>query len=147
MYGEVLGDLGLSSEEKVLIKKLIYEVEEALSVLELRVREGVRNLSDAYALRYALIQVVEGLATIASRIAENHGAVIEGYVEAMKFLSRIRVVEPEVGEKLVKLARLRNLLVHRYWIVDDERIVREAKGNGIETIREAIRGIRRLIEG
>ena len=87
------------------------------------------------------------MATIASRIAEDHGAVIEGYVEAMKFLSRIRVVEPEVGEKLVKLARLRNLLVHRYWIVDDERIVREAKGNGIETIREAIRGIRRLIEG
>ena len=50
MYGEVLEDLGLSSEEKALIKKLIYEVEEALSVLELRVREGVRNLSDAVAV-------------------------------------------------------------------------------------------------
>jgi len=50
MYGEALENLGLSSEEKALIKKLIYEVEEALSVLELRVREGVRNLSDAVAV-------------------------------------------------------------------------------------------------
>ena len=50
VYGEVLEDLEFSSEEKALIKKLIYEVEEALSVLELRVREGVRNLSDAVAV-------------------------------------------------------------------------------------------------
>lgn len=140
----------LSDEEKALIKKLIYEVEEALSVLELRVREGIRDLSDAYALRYALIQVVEGLAVIASRIAEAYGALVEGYVEAMKFLSRIGVVEFEVSEKLVRLARLRNLLVHRYWVIDDKddkRILREAKENGIETIKEVIKSIQKFIEG
>ena len=45
----------------------------------------------------------------------------------MKFLLRLNIVNSEIGEKLVKLARLRNLLVHRYWIIDDERILKEAR--------------------
>lgn len=37
----------LGDEEKALVRKLVYEVEEALGVLELRVREGIRDLGDA----------------------------------------------------------------------------------------------------
>jgi len=138
--------LKLSEEEKALIRKLIYDVEEALSVLEHYVKAGIGGLSDAYAVRYALIQIVESLATVASRMAETYGTVVEGYVEAMRFLVRVNIVKPELGEKLVRLARLRNLLVHRYWVVDDNRVLKEARENGVETIREVLRNIRRLIE-
>jgi len=44
------------------------------------------------------------------------------------------------------VARLRNLLVHRYWVVDDIRVLKEARENGVETVREVLRNIRRLIE-
>ena len=43
-------------------------------------------------------------------------------------------------------ARLRNLLVHRYWVVDDSRVLKEARENSVETVREVLRNIRRLIE-
>lgn len=134
-------------EDKALIKKILYEVEEALEVLKSHVETGIRNRSDAFALRYALIQAVEGLAVIASRLAETRGAVIEGYVEAMDFLTRAGVVNSQIGGELVKLARLRNLLVHRYWTVSDERILEEARGSGIRTLEEAVRSVRRLAEG
>lgn len=51
-----------------------------------------------------------------------------------------------MGE-LVKLARLRNLLVHRYWIVDDERMISEARSGGLHAIRAAIDDIRGFTEG
>ena len=137
----------LSPEDKALVKKALYEVEEALRVLKSRVERGVKDLGDAFAIRYALIQIVEGLAIVASRLAEARGAVVEGYVEAMEFLVRAGVVDSRTGEGLAKLARLRNLLVHRYWRVDDERIVREAKRGGVKVVEEAIERVRRLIEG
>jgi len=89
---------------------------------------------------------VESLATVALRMAETYGTVVEGYVEAMRFLVRVNIVKPELGGKLVRLARLRNLLVHRYWVVDDSRVLKEARENGVETVREVLRNIRRLIE-
>ena len=137
----------LSPEDKALIKKALYEVEEAFSVLKSRIERGIGDLGDAFAVRYALIQIVEGLAIIASRLAEAKGTVVEGYVEAMEFLARIGVVDSRTGDGLAKLARLRNLVVHRYWRVDDERIVREAKGSGIKVVAEAIKSVRRLVEG
>ena len=137
----------LDIESKNLIKKLIYEAEEALKVLKQYAKKGVKDLSDIYALRYSIIQIVESIALIASRIAETRGTVIEGYTEAMKFLARTGIVKAETGEKLVKLARLRNLIVHRYWVINDERILKEARENGIEAIEEAIENVRKLVEG
>ncbi len=141
------GVSGLAIEDRVLIRKLLYEVEEALKVLKSRVDKGVRDLGDAFAVRYAIIQIVESLAIISSKLAEVHGAVIEGYVEAMKFLSRLGIVNSEAGEVLVRLARLRNLLVHRYWVIDDGRIIKEARESGIRAIEVAVEGVRRLLEG
>jgi len=135
----------LTIEDKALIRKLLYEVEEALEVLKSRVNKGIKDIGDTFAVRYAIIQIVEGLAIISSKLAEVHGVIIEGYIEAMKFLLKLNIANSEIGEKLVKLARLRNLLVHRYWIIDDERILKEARENGIRTIEVVIENIRRLL--
>ncbi|ABL78651.1 DUF86 domain-containing protein [Thermofilum pendens] len=137
----------LSAEDKALVRKVLYEVEQALGVLRLCAERGVRDLADAFALRYAVIQVVEGLAVIASRLAELRGTVVEGYVEAMSFLARAGIVDPAVGEELVRLARLRNLLVHRYWEVSDEKILEEARKSGVKTVEEAVKSVRRFVEG
>lgn len=133
-------------EDKVLIKKLLQEAEEALEVLKTYVNSGIRNLSEAFAVRYAIIQIVESLAIVSSKLAEAYGIVIEGYVEAMRFLSKINIVSLEISEKLIKLARLRNLLVHKYWVVDDKRILKEARENGIKTIEVVIENIRKLLK-
>ena len=56
-------------------------------------------------------------------------------------------LDEDIVKSLVRLARLRNLIIHRYWEIDDSRIVAEVKGSGLEIIRRALDGIRRFIEG
>ncbi len=64
----------------------------------------------------------------------------EGYVQVFR-----RAAEYLLGgenDTLVRLARLRNLIVHRYCEVDDHLIWRVARGNGVEEIRRIIARLR-----
>ncbi len=93
------------------IKRLLRDVEDALSVIERLASRKELGVEGRYALRYAIIEAVEALALISQRLARALDYPLEGYVDSMKFLSRIGVVEENVAEDL---ARLRNLLVHKY---------------------------------
>ncbi len=137
----------LSDEDKVFIKRLLQDIEEALRVLVDKASLDKPGVDDLFALRYSIIEIVESLAVVSTHIAQSLGYSLEGYVEAMRFLSRQGIVDLDVGERLVRLARLRNILIHRYWVVDDYRVIREARENGIECIRRALNGLYRLIEG
>jgi len=46
------------------------------------------------------------------------------------------VISPRVGEGMQKLVRLRNLIIHRYWEVDDARVYREARSGGLDLVEE-----------
>ena len=138
---------GLSIDDIVYIKKLLHEIEEALGVIEKVVRRKRLRINDKYALRYAIVEIVESLALISQRIARAMDYPLEGYVEAMKFYSKAHILDEDIVKGLVRLARLRNLIIHRYWEIDDNRIVAEARGSGLEVIRRALDGIRRFIEG
>lgn len=138
---------GLGIDDIVYIKKLLHEIEEALGVIEKVVRRKRLRINDKYALRYAIVEIVESLALISQRIARAMDYPLEGYVEAMKFYSKAHILDEDIVKGLVRLARLRNLIIHRYWEIDDNRIVAEARGSGLEIIRRALDGIRRFIEG
>jgi len=138
---------GLGIDDIVYIKKLLHEIEEALGVIEKVVRRKRLRINDKYALRYAIVEIVESLALISQRIARAMDYPLEGYIEAMKFYSKAHILDEDIVKGLVRLARLRNLIIHRYWEIDDNRIVAEARGSGLEIIRRALDGIRRFIEG
>ncbi|RLG79930.1 MAG: hypothetical protein DRO40_11965 [Thermoprotei archaeon] len=138
---------GLGIDDIVYIKKLLHEIEEALGVIEKVVRRKRLRINDKYALRYAIVEIVESLALISQRIARAMDYPLEGYVEAMKFYSKAHILDEDIVKGLVRLARLRNLIIHRYWEIDDNRIVAEARGSNLEIIRRALDGIRRFIEG
>jgi len=138
---------GLSIDDIVYIKKLLHEIDEALGVIEKVVRRKRLRINDKYALRYAIVEIVESLALISQRIARAMDYPLEGYIEAMKFYSKAHILDEDIVKGLVRLARLRNLIIHRYWEIDDNRIVAEARGSGLEVIRRALDGIRRFIEG
>ncbi len=140
-------ELGIKLDDTTrdVIRRLISEIEEALEVIKDKVRMEALSPSDKFALRYAIIQIVEALAVIATKLGASMDYPITGYSDAILFLMREGIIDRNTGEKLVRLARLRNILVHRYWEVDDIRIIREAQNNGIESIRRAIDDIRKLI--
>jgi uncharacterized protein YutE (UPF0331/DUF86 family) len=47
---------------------------------------------------------------------------------------------------MAALAMLRNLIVHRYWLVNDSRIYREAKASGMRLISKFVEEVREYVE-
>ncbi len=61
--------------------------------------------------------------------------------------SEYGVVFRGVGEGMGRLARLRDLVVHRYWEIDDARIYGEARGGGLGTIKRFVEEVGRFALG
>ncbi len=99
-----MSTIKLSVEDKRMMLRLLVEAEEALKVLEDVVSRDVLDLKDRYAMRYAIVQIVESLAIISLKIAEKVGRPIESYVEALSLLSKVNVVNEKTGLKLKQLS-------------------------------------------
>jgi len=136
----------ISCDEAKLVIKLLDEAAEALAVIEDLLSTGLAGVRDRYALRYAVIELVEALASASARLARALGASVECYVDAMKRLGELGIVSSGDVGALIRLARLRNLLVHRYWIVDDGRILEEAGRGGVDAVRRALEAVRRFVD-
>ncbi len=147
MHGDRLDSVELSGDDKVFIRRVLKDIETAYKVLVSEVESKDLDIRDFFTIRYCIIVIVESIATIASRIAGRMGYVIEGYVESIKFLVKQGIIDSDLGDRLTRLARLRNLLVHRYWEIDDRRIVEEARSNGLEAIKRVLDVFSKLIEG
>ena len=77
------------------------------------------------ALKYLLIEGVEAIADLCQHVlAKTKGIACEGYVDCILKAGREGIVTAELAGKLRRLADLRNHLVHRYWIIDDEQLFR-----------------------
>ena len=51
-----------------------------------------------------------------------------------------------VAESIARLVSLRNLIVHRYRVVDDLKIYESAKNSGVESIERFIEEVSRYVE-
>jgi len=86
-----------------------------------------RNL---YTIEHLLLICVESVATICShlmaKLARKSSA---SYGECFQGLQELGILDDELLERLIRMARFRNLLVHRYWEVDSKRILQYAREN------------------
>ncbi len=137
--------------DKDRIGRLLDEIRRSLRVAEevvsLSLEDFLSDVRNRYTLRLALVEVVEaaavlGLHILRERFGEEE---IEGYARVFEKLANYGVVSRDVGESMRRLARLRNIIVHRYWEVDDARIYREARGNGLEAIRKFVREVEEYV--
>jgi uncharacterized protein YutE (UPF0331/DUF86 family) len=46
------------------------------------------------------------------------------------------LLDEELGNNLSKMASFRNLIIHRYWVVDDSQILEMLRSGGIEDIKK-----------
>jgi len=132
------------------IKRRINELKEALRYIEKILEEDeekfVTDFKSRFTLRHLILMIVESAASIAMHIlAEKFGERVESYGEAFKKLSYHGVIGPSTALEMASLARLRNLIVHRYWLVDDIRIYRESKGSGISIIKKFIEEVEEYV--
>ncbi|MBI5562138.1 MAG: DUF86 domain-containing protein [Deltaproteobacteria bacterium] len=109
---------------------------DALGQMESILGEGRQSyLSDPKsraALKYLLIETVEAVADVCQHLlARTKGLPCEGYVDCAAKAGKAGIISPELSNRLRRLADLGNSLIHRYWIIDDERLFNETlEGKG-----------------
>lgn len=109
------------------ILRLLGEVKKALGVLrEFQKEEKERLLGDLKLLgsvKYYFIVAIEGCADVGNHIlSREYWSTPESYADIFSALGQKGVIPPSLAQELVNMAKLRNLLVHLYWKVDDERL-------------------------
>ncbi len=69
----------------------------------------------------------------------------KGYPDCFEKLYQAKIITKELGEKLGRAARLRNIMIHKYWEIDDRKVFKSAKEN-IGDFEEFLRQINKFIE-
>ncbi len=116
------------------ISKGIADILEAKAQMEKILSSGKEAfLSDrrnSLALKYLLIQAVEAIADVCQHIlAKTKGVACSGYVDCIVKAGENEVIQSSLATNLRKLADLRNSLVHRYWIINDDELFEHCTAN------------------
>jgi len=86
-----------------------------------------RNLYTVMHLLLLTIEAVAGLCT--HFLAKTARIAPTSYAECFEGLRQLGFVDEDLAGRLVQMARFRNLLLHRYWDVDEARVLRYAREN------------------
>lgn len=62
--------------------------------------------------------------TIFKNLKHGLQKAVNEYAECFEILKEGKLIPPELSVELIKMARFRNLVVHRYWEADDRKIIR-----------------------
>jgi uncharacterized protein YutE (UPF0331/DUF86 family) len=75
------------------------------------------------ALKYLLIEAVEAISDVCQHLlAKSMGVACNGYVDCILKAGINGIIQESLSRKLRKLADLRNSLIHRYWVIDDQEL-------------------------
>lgn len=108
-------------------KKLLSEANRSLNILKGLAKldrvQIVENDANLDRVKYNFIIVIQSLIDICNHIvAKGHGRVPEDYGDCFKSLSELGVIDSNLAARLSKMAGFRNLLIHLYWQVDDNKV-------------------------
>jgi uncharacterized protein YutE (UPF0331/DUF86 family) len=109
------------------IRQIIGEINFAFSKLEamskLDEEHFLKNHEKIDSAKYNLIVVIEGAIDICNHIvAKAGGRAPNDYADCFGILGELGVLTDEFVEKLKRMAKFRNLLVHLYWQVDNRKV-------------------------
>lgn len=114
------------------IKQRFSEINEALEEIQkltsLDPKEFWSEKRNIAALKYFLLQAIEAIGSICVHIAAkkfNKGISVFG--EGFEILEKEGLLDEELSERLRKMVKFRNKLVHRYWEIDDDLVFKYAK--------------------
>jgi uncharacterized protein YutE (UPF0331/DUF86 family) len=118
------------SLDKEIIRAKINEILGIVAELRRITSKGYGEMSidEIYSMRYNTIIIAESIASLCFYIASKYFNMSPRfYSECFKEVSqRLNV---SCYEYLISLTRLRNLLIHRYWIIKDELVYDNIKRN------------------
>jgi len=124
---------------------LIGEIEKSLTILKefsLKGREEViSDLKILGSIKYYLIVAIEACIDISNHIiAKEHLGVPQTYSDCFKILQANNIISNQLAQKLINMAKFRNLLVHLYWDINDKKIY-EILQSELDDFKEFIKQI------
>lgn len=109
------------------IRQIVGEINSALYKLENYARlsedELFSNADKLDSAKYNLIVAIEGAIDICNHIVARAGGRAPcDYADCFTILAELNIFPVEFVERLKKMAKFRNLLVHLYWQVDNKKV-------------------------
>lgn len=84
----------------------------------------VQDFERLAALKYVFLTAIEGCLDVAQHLCASEGwGPPESNADAIRVLGRHAVLDPGLAEVMARAVGFRNLLVHRYVDIDDEKVV------------------------
>jgi len=132
-----------------LVEARIREINDAIELLrDLAAREfDELTVHERLSMRYLVIQLVEAASSICLHLlAELFGERADSFPGCFARLGEKGLLPEDLARRLVAAARLRNLLVHRYWVIDDRKVYESVKRElgdferFVELVRERLEG-------
>lgn len=98
--------------------RILSEIKEDYSIDDI-----IADKVDEWGLRYGLFESIQIVIDLAcSCVAEKNLGVPKNYSECITILITNKYLENELGEKILRMVGLRNLLVHEYGIIDIKKL-------------------------
>lgn len=81
-------------------------------------------------LKYLLIELAEIMANVLTHVlTRDKGESVSGYVEMIVRAGEKGIISESLSHKLKPFFDFRNSLVHRYWIISDEKLIKLVQEN------------------
>lgn len=137
--------------DPAVVSHRVSDIQQALRALTDLARQPLETyLEDPHKVgssRYHLIVAVEACLDLANHIiAKNRFRVPEDNADTFRVLTQEDLIEEDLAARLEDMARFRNLLVHRYGTVDDER-VHTIMGEDLADLERFIQSLGKALEG
>jgi uncharacterized protein YutE (UPF0331/DUF86 family) len=114
------------SLDETRIKKYLQEITRGSEELKVLVRENQLEPGSIplKAAKYLLIELAEGLSNVLQHLlAREKGVPVSGYLDAIVKGFEQGIISEDLLNKLKPFLEFRNTLIHRYWVVDDSRLI------------------------
>ncbi|MFH1147747.1 MAG: HepT-like ribonuclease domain-containing protein [Pseudomonadota bacterium] len=120
--------------DKTRLSRYLLEITKNTSELRQLAEQGRLHPSslELKAAKYLLIELAEAVSnTIQHILARDRGIVVTGYIDAIIKARDAEIISPDLSDRLRPFFDFRNSLVHRYWIIDDSRLIENiTRGHG-----------------
>lgn len=81
-------------------------------------------------LKYTLVEIAEAMANALQHIlAKDMGEPVTGYVETAIRAGEVKIICEELSKKIKPFFDFRNSLIHRYWVISDEKLLSLTREN------------------
>lgn len=132
--------------ENSVLNRLFTEMDESLrklrSLSKLTEDEFLGHYEKIDTAKYNFIVAIEAIIDICNRIISKRKLGFpQDYSDVIKLMSQEGELEGDLARRLVEMVKFRNMLVHLYWKIENDRLYQYLRENlgDFEAFKEAIR--------